>query len=246
MARMENNLRYFIVTPGRTGSSLLCAILADAGANFGLPVPSMWPHDEGALEHPVAEKAERLLRRIELFGNEPWIGWIRRGARERLKKRFAIAMNTLWSSADYVKIGATYKLVPPTVGLGFQPRIILNIREYRACASSLCRLHAHRHMPDQVRELYRAALYNGLVSLCVHGGVVIDFDDLRQTSDWIGPLSHLTELPYEAIHQSWRARVESRTPKSTDFPDDPEMEQLYEQVRGFTAAVRLCADERAS
>ena len=231
---MENNIRYLVVTPGRSGSSLLCAILADAGANFGMPTIAEWPHDEGAFQHPLAANVTRLLPRIELLSNDPWIGWVRRVVKKRLKRRFAAAMSALWTSADYVKIAASHTLVPASVRLGFQPRIILNIREYRACVSSLCRLTAHRRTPDQMREVYRAALYNGLALLHVHGGVVVDFDDLRQNSDWIGPVSHLTGLPYDALFQSWRARVETRESGSTEFADDPELEQLYEQARRLT------------
>ena len=231
---VENKIRYFVVTPGRTGSSILCAILADAGANFGMPAPSTWQRSEAALEHPISEKAKALLRRIERLRKEPWLGWIRGGVKKRLQRRFVAAMNEFWGSADFVKGGYIYTLVPRTIKLGFQPRIILNIREYKACASSLCRLTAHRLTPDQMREVYRAALYNGLALLHVHGGVVVDFDDLRQNSDWIGPVSHLTGLPYDALFQSWRARIEPREAGSAEFPGDPELERLYEQARRLT------------
>ena len=34
--------RYLLLTPGRSGSSLLASLLADLGANFGLPAPGDW------------------------------------------------------------------------------------------------------------------------------------------------------------------------------------------------------------
>ena len=42
--------KYFIVTVGRTGSSLLCAVLADASADFGMKAPEDWDPRRGVME----------------------------------------------------------------------------------------------------------------------------------------------------------------------------------------------------
>ena len=42
--------RFFIVNPGRTGSTLLAAILADAGADFCFETPESWDPTTGDTE----------------------------------------------------------------------------------------------------------------------------------------------------------------------------------------------------
>ena len=56
-------VRFIMVTTGRSGSSLLAAIIADAGGNFGFPSEDEWDPAAGAMEHPVAQEASRLFRR---------------------------------------------------------------------------------------------------------------------------------------------------------------------------------------
>src|ERR1700730_10918875 len=43
--------RVFILTSGRSGSTLLASILADAGAAFGMRTPERWDPGTGDLEH---------------------------------------------------------------------------------------------------------------------------------------------------------------------------------------------------
>ncbi len=47
----QERRRFFIVTPGRTDSTLLAAILADAGANFSFETPESWDPTTGGMEH---------------------------------------------------------------------------------------------------------------------------------------------------------------------------------------------------
>ena len=44
----NDNRRFFVVTVGRTGSSLLASILADAGADFGVQSEDKWDAGGGA------------------------------------------------------------------------------------------------------------------------------------------------------------------------------------------------------
>ena len=51
----NDNRRFFVVTVGRTGSSLLASILADAGADFGVQSEDKWDSGGGAYELPSLE-----------------------------------------------------------------------------------------------------------------------------------------------------------------------------------------------
>ena len=47
---MNERRRTFVLTFGRSGSSLLCALMSDAGADFGLAAPLQWDPRDGVLE----------------------------------------------------------------------------------------------------------------------------------------------------------------------------------------------------
>ncbi len=59
----DEKVRFIMVTTGRSGSSLLAAIIADAGGNFGFPPEDEWDPESGAMEHPLAQQASHLFRR---------------------------------------------------------------------------------------------------------------------------------------------------------------------------------------
>jgi LPS sulfotransferase NodH len=48
----NDKYRYMLVGTGRSGSSLLSAILADAGANFDMPNVSAWIEDQEPMNIP--------------------------------------------------------------------------------------------------------------------------------------------------------------------------------------------------
>ena len=59
----DDKVRFIMVTTGRSGSSLLAAIIADAGGKFGFPSKDKWDPESGAMEHPLAQQASLLFRR---------------------------------------------------------------------------------------------------------------------------------------------------------------------------------------
>src|SRR5215467_3555057 len=71
--------RFFVVTAGRTGSSLLASILADAGADFSITAADDWDTARGgSMEHPDIRTATRHFgRAFELSPSKPR-GLIRR------------------------------------------------------------------------------------------------------------------------------------------------------------------------
>src|SRR5262249_27309295 len=137
MVQADEQRRYFILTAGRTGSTLLATILADAGADFGLPVPEDWDVARGGdLEHPEIRHAANHLRlALERSPRKPitvpskWV-WTYHHAVGKHHLRQAL------QQAKYVK-GVNLDLaVPHTIKLGFFPVILVSSRPFGEFAIS--------------------------------------------------------------------------------------------------------------
>lgn len=101
-------VRYFIMTPGRTGSSLLCSILSDAGADFGPVDAGSWDRNGGAFELPeIAFAAMNWQHRR-------W--WGRREARK--------ALGVALGKAQFFKSVFLERLIDDVASDGYKPIII--------------------------------------------------------------------------------------------------------------------------
>ena len=111
--------RFVIVTPGRTGSSLLAAILSDAGADFGIEAKD-WNVSEGAFEHPdLIAAADSFAKARQLGVTRPlapkkylWDIYRHRG-KARLKR--------IVHSVEYLKGPDLDLIVRPLFNLGYFP-----------------------------------------------------------------------------------------------------------------------------
>ena len=63
--------RFIIVGTGRSGSSLLAAILAGAGADFAMPSKQQWGRDGGGFEHPDFVRAYNWYERANILKTLP-------------------------------------------------------------------------------------------------------------------------------------------------------------------------------
>src|SRR5271163_3957531 len=79
-AAMQGVTRYFVVNSGRSGSTLLSVILAEAGAQFDLPIPRSWNPVGGEMEHPLGLRATAAFRRTSQAGSTKPEGWLQRRA----------------------------------------------------------------------------------------------------------------------------------------------------------------------
>jgi len=233
-----DNFRYLILTPGRTGSSLLATILAKAGADFGMPPSAEWGKDESALEHPEASRLHRQLHLLyrDTHTDPPGPAHkIQRAASRFLAKRALVRLDRFWRQVDYVKVTPGTALLPATVSLGYQPRIILSIRPFSECATAMGRIHAHRHLYEYIRDAYRTAIENALLFMPTHGGCVIDFDDLLHADAWAQPLSEVTGFSADSLLKCRGEQLSnSMHTRSEPLVHDPEMDRLYERAKSFT------------
>lgn len=221
--------RYFLINNGRSGSSLLAAVLADAGADFGMEAPQSWDPRTGQMENRSAERASRHYRRA----------WdIDHGRRYKLlpeyEARFRRRRGRRWlrqalGEAEYFKIGNLDLLIQPSFRLGYLPQMILIFRRFEPNLASL--LAGLTHVgPDDLAKDYLRIYRQGLVYIHCFGGCAIAYEHLVDPNDerWASALSHVTGLPESALLGARAARVCKHVPEShTDTIVYPEVADLY-------------------
>jgi hypothetical protein len=190
-----SSIRYFIVNLGRSGSSLLGAVLADAGAEFGLPVPATWDPRTGQMEARAIKNAAHHYRRAYDIGEGR--KYVISPAFET-KYRLGLGkwyLRRALRSSRYLKISDLDLVVQASFKLGFSPRVILNYRQLEFMLPSLLVGRTHSG-PDQIAGDYLRIYRQGLVLLQSFGGCVVAYNDLQdpRATEWATALSGTTQL----------------------------------------------------
>ena len=211
MDQSVENVRYFVITAGRSGSTLLCSILADAGANFGLLAPDSWDETGGAFEHPSMWRAAKCYHdayRISPYRPSWPRKWLWDLARWRGKRQLARALD----KADFFKAIHIDLAVQPARKLGYFPRIIISFRPFADQVLSLSGMFSERTASCHEAE-YLRTYQNALLWLQLYGGCVVSCDELTdmRCMDWVQALAETSGLSAEAIAAGRRNRVRPRT-----------------------------------
>ena len=212
----DNDLtRYFIVTSGRSGSSLLAAVLADAGADFGMDVADDWDRGRGALEHPAFDAVSRLFRRARYLGGGKryflFYKYLADARRSRGKKRLARALRDI----RYAKMENVDLWIWHAVKLGYRPRIIVS---YRRFVDSLPGYYViHGIEAGTFADFYVRTYRNGLMMLSVFGGCAVAYEELADPAEtaWADALSRTTGLSQDALVAARDQRL-SQPPAAVD------------------------------
>ncbi len=228
--------RFVIVTPGRTGSSLLAAILSDSGADFGIGAKD-WSESEGAFEHPDLVAAARSFSKARKLGIErplapkKYLWDIHRHMGKARLKRFV-------RHVEYLKGPDLDLIVRPMFNLGYFPRVIVNFRAFFGQAQSLYMRSAH-HGFEALHERYCRIASDALLQLITFGGCVIDYDDIVDPAndDWIGNLAALTGLDADRLGQARKARVKARAGEEPGYEMDCRASRLYADLQGLRGSV---------
>lgn len=206
----KNNIRHFIVTTGRSGSSLLASILVDAGADFGLPAVSDWSENRGAYEHPDINYVSRQFRRAEYLRGKRRSSLFAKylfDARRSLGKRKA---KQVLRKIDYAKSDNLDLWIWHLIKMGYHPRIIVSFRDFTAIARSLYILRGMNY--DQIVENYRRIYENSLLMLDAFGGCVISFEELIDVEEtaWADALSLSTSFSTDSLIYYRNKRLKKR------------------------------------
>jgi len=196
-ARVQGNKRFFVMSYGRTGSSLLSGILANAGANFNMPVTEDWDPKDGEYEPPILTKTFTDFRSIGYLLpfkrysllTKYKIDIMRSIAKKRLKH--------LLRDAEFSK--ASPQMVWYASRFGYRPSIIISYRRLADMARSI-----HIKTGDNGSDIAKnyANHYQDLLLLLeVYGGCTIDYDEIVSPSEtrWANALSKITGFSTEKL-----------------------------------------------
>lgn len=229
----EEAVKHLIVGTGRCGSSLLCAILADAGANFAMSARSEWDRKAGAFEHPVLQQAGRhvmAMRALEEHKQgSDWAAFKFRMHRSRMKKK----LRTVLENADFLKCIDLIWMAHTIGRLGVDPRIILIYRAPEQTVLSQYKAFdwSHEYSERNYVNVYRT----GLAALHAYGGCAIDYDELINAGEtaWVKPLARITGLTEKSLLKARKSRADK-------IPGQTRMAPLSGPAADTYAALKTC------
>lgn len=235
---MTDNKRFFISTSGRSGSSLLAAIIDDAGGDFGMKNAARWDTSRGAYQHPDFVLDSGLLYELEArqldkppFGLKRFL-WLRkrRRARDLLLKAA--------TEAQFIKDIGNVTRVPFYIRYGYRPSIIVSYRNFEDYAHSIVSLWVENTVPS-IAPHYISLLTDATALLALFGGCAIDYEEIvdpAQTS-WAAALSETTGLPADALLAARDERISTRPRPTHEKKRVPlknaEAQRIYETLNGL-------------
>jgi hypothetical protein len=223
--------RYFIVTAGRTGSTLLATMLADAGANFAIEAPADWDRNGGEMEHLDLLRASQLIQSAyTLSTRKPgWsvarLQWIVCRSRGRRRLREVLG------KARFVKVGDAHWTIRTAFKMGYFPVVILSYRRFEDHAVSLG-LMWDMSTVEMLADHYVRLYTRGLQMLNTFGGCAVSYESLigTKTRSWSEPLSSVTGLPADGLRRSHQRRLGEVSPPVAGSIDNPLVDRIYEAL----------------
>jgi len=226
--------RHFIVNLGRCGSSLLGAILADAGADFGLTAPDAWDPRTGQMETDEIRRAAHHFRRAHdisegrKFVFSPVLERKVRLHRARRWLRVALA------GSRFLKIGDLDLVVQPAFKLGYVPSVIVNFRQLEPMLPSL--LVGRTHVgPDELAREYVRIYRQALILLQTFGGCTVEYNELLdpRATGWADGLAVVAGCPPDELLRARARRVNGEPDPAAVTPVYADAFALFHALRTY-------------
>lgn len=233
--------RFFIVTSGRSGSSLLATILADAGADFGIPTPEQWYAGGGALEHPELHRVSAWMSyAYEISPDRPGIG-LRRYLWDIYRSIGKSHLRKLLSKAAYIKGQGADFAVQLAFKMGYFPTVIVSYRTFEEFAVSSA-MKSGRSNVETLVNYYNRVNRNAILLLKMFGGCVVRYADLTDPTStaWATAIGDVTGLSAERLLASRDRRVSAPQSASLESPIfDESAQHTYSAIDALAGRVFL-------
>lgn len=225
--------RYCIVGAGRSGSSLLAAILADAGAEFDLDQREI-DREYGAYEHPRLQAAGRWLSRFEKIDSSLWPDWL---GKDLCKRRVLGCLEAALSRARFAKTTSLVKMLHFVYQLDYAPKVIAAFRPFGDYSRS--RYVRHGWSATRLIDEYADVNLTAYFQVHVFGGCAIGYEDLvnPDASAWADALAELTGIPRQALKTSRDKRLQARRYEPMGLELDPKPGEIYDKLTSLRGQV---------
>ncbi|NJC26660.1 hypothetical protein [Neolewinella antarctica] len=220
-------MKYLIAGAKRTGTTLLCAVLANAGANFGFPRNREWFRGSGDYEHQLMLDNYKHLKRARSVA----------AISDRLARRehntIEANLRTLLEQVDYIKYPPLSEYLPVHVKrTGNDLNLIVVIRKFNDFA--LSSISKGGGVASDLSSIYLDTYRTHLLNLHLYGGCVLFYEqivDARETA-WTARLSEVTGIDAAALLQA-RADIIKPTTSSNKIGEVIISEECDELYRTF-------------
>lgn len=232
--RVTFRVKFLNVSTGRCGSTLLSAILAHAGADFGMGNNKEWNRASGDYEHPDLDTAYKWHRAGQFIHQEIWpfnrLSNICRTKRDR-------AIRSVFDNVKYAKTIELVHLIQPIEKLGYDFRIILTYRDFEGFARSWYRRFGWNM--SRLKEYYLTINQTGLLQLKIYGGCAISFEEITspETAEWATALEELTGLEENKLLEKRDELLRKPRHKPLNEPLHSETQRLFDKLEGLQGTV---------
>ena len=217
-------MKYLVAGGKRTGTTLLCAILANAGADFGFPRDREWFRGSGDYEHRIMLDNYKHLKRARMA--QP----VSDNFAAREHRKIEANMKELLNEVDYIKYPPLSQYLPIHIKrAGFDLRLLITIRKFNTFALSAVAKSGGSF--NELKEIYLDTYKTNLLNLYLYGGCAVLYEDIvdHASTEWSARVGTVTGIPAEAL---LRARDELIKPTRSrnaigDTTIDRECDELY-------------------
>ncbi|PPK85329.1 hypothetical protein CLV84_2224 [Neolewinella xylanilytica] len=190
-------MKYLVAGEKRTGTTLLCAILAKAGAEFGFPHDREWFRGSGDYEHPIMIENYKYLKRARLAK------FVSDTMAARLQRKIQSNMKELLAEVDYIKYPPLSHSLPIHMKLaGHEVRLVITIRKFNTFAMSAVAKNGECF--KELKEAYIDTYKTNLLNLYLYGGCAVLYEDIvdREKTDWAVRVSQITGVSADKLLQA--------------------------------------------
>lgn len=225
--------RCFLLSTGRCGSSLLAAILSEAGADFGEPYTGQWNERTGAFESFGIGRATALYQRSLALRSASHLSTWRMLCRKWYRGLSRIYLRRALKRTAFAKCGDS--AIPLLARkLGYRPDIVFLYRHYIDQTFSAHQRHGSDYV--ELMDKYFSRNATALMTVQFYGGCVVSYEEITDPDEtaWAGPLARVTGLDAGRILAA-RAKIVRPHPPVAQrvVPADARADALLAQLAGF-------------
>lgn len=225
---MPDKKVYLIVGSPRTGTSLICSVLSDAGADFGVSSES-WSRTGGAFEHPILINSYKYLKRIVSY--KKFSDSLARKIENKLSKR----IKELFDQVTFAKYPPLSHMLPYYIKKeGYDITVIIAYRKFEDYAMSM--LIKNPGTIQKLKEDYIDMYQTALILLNIYGGCAIAYDEItsESESEWIQALANTTGLSSDKLASARSDRNRKSIKGENKFSlHDPQCDLIYGELNKY-------------